>query len=430
MEKTSRPFLIVRVIAVVWILTVAVLSLAGSNFGGQGSHSIGNVTGKQRIVGTVKTQDLRDGKSQWTLGDLTVDSLPFDDRLLVFAPSSDGVESGDVVSVFCEVKPPQSIDGFRYDRLLASRDIYTTCFSNDVPTILLRAHPTVIDYLHRWREGIVRRIQSLYPPNAAALLSGLLIGTQTFSADWSATFRAAGISHIVAASGSNVEMVVTVLGTFLMVCGLPRRRSGIILGVGILAYMILAGAAAPVVRASILALLLLIARHLGRPSTASHLLLVTAAGMLFFQPLLLLYDVGFQLSILSTWALIVVAPRVHQQLVRLPLGEFGADLLASTLAITFVTAPLLLWTFGSISLVAIVANVFILPLVVPAMLFGTVSLAIPFVAFVARGILESILFLAQSFADLPYASLTFSYVDSFSSCTKHLVDSCRLRVAL
>lgn len=410
----ARPFLIVRVVAVVWIVIVAVMSLMGSDFGGRAQSSIGDIAGERRIVGTVDTQEIRDEKSHWTLRDLFVDGREVGDRLLLFAASTDQIESGDRVSVYCNVEPSQPINGFRYDRLLASRDVYATCFSRDTPTLLTRQHPTVIDRLHVWREMIVRRIADLYAPDSAALLSGLLIGTQTFSDDWSETFRAAGVSHIVAASGSNVDMVVKMLSGLLIVFGVSRRRSALLLGTGIFSYVILAGAGAPVIRAAILASLLVVAYQLGRRSIASHLLLVTISVMLVFQPLLLLYDVGFQLSVLSTWALISVAPRIQQWLKNVPGGPFLADILSSTIAITIVTAPLLLWTFGSISLVAIVANVFILPLVAPAMIFGAFSLLFVPITILADLFLRAILFLAQFFSRFPYASFTISYVDALA----------------
>lgn len=411
MEKAIRPFLIVRIVAVVWISVVAIMSLMGSNFGGRAYPSIGDVTGKYRVIGTVDTQEIRDEKSHWTLRDLVMDGQEVGDRLLVFAGSTDQIVSGDRVSVYCNVESPQPIDGFRYDRLLASRDIYATCFSRDTPTLLVRQHPTIVDRLHIWRETIIRRIADLYAPDSAALLSGLLIGTQTFSDEWSETFRAAGVSHIVAASGSNVEMVVKTLGALLIVCGFSRRRSVVLLCAGIFMYVILAGAGAPVIRAAIFASLLIVAYQLGRRSVASHLLLVTASVMLIFQPLLLLYDVGFQLSVLSTWALISVAPQIQRWLKNFPGGSFFADVFSSTIAITVVTAPLLLWTFGSISLVAIIANVFILPLVVPAMIFGALSLLFYPMAMIADLFLRAILFLAQLFSRFPYASFTISYVD-------------------
>jgi competence protein ComEC len=114
-----------------------------------------------------------------------------------------------------------------------------------------------------------------------------------------------------------------------------------------------------------------VALQVGRLSSGIWLVLFAAAGMLVYNPFLLRYDLGFQLSFLATLVLVVGLARFRAREVLVqawwwPVMEIGL----ATLGIELVVGPLLLSTFGYISLVSIPANILILPVVPLAMLIG------------------------------------------------------------
>ena len=158
--------------------------------------------------------------------------------------------------------------------------------------------------------------------------------------------------------------------------------------------------------------LLLLAQFLGRTYDLSRALLFAGAVMVFLNPYLLLYDLGFQFSFMATLGLILVAPR-FETFVSDGLSKFSIkEFLVATLATQVAVLPLLLYYIGEVSLVAVAVNVLVLPVVAPAMLatfvagaLGMVSptLALPF-AFLAHLVLSYIIGIALFFASLPFAS--------------------------
>jgi competence protein ComEC len=136
--------------------------------------------------------------------------------------------------------------------------------------------------------------------------------------------------------------------------------------------------------------------------------------MLIFNPLLLLGDIGFQLSMLSTGGLMLFDPLIASRLKWIP-APMIRTALSSTLAATIATLPLTVFTFGSISLVAPIANLLILPLIPWAMLTGLVAVAVAqivssfshLLALIPSMLLDAILTAVKMLANLPFA-----YVDT------------------
>src|SRR3989344_7627460 len=104
-------------------------------------------------------------------------------------------------------------------------------------------------------------------------------------------------------------------------------------------------------------------------------LLLAVALMLLFDPTLLWGDVGFQLSVVATSAMIFWAPAFARRVAFLP-KKFGIrDSFGGSIAAIIATTPIVLWWFGTVSLVAPLANLAVLPMVPYAMASGLIGLA-------------------------------------------------------
>jgi len=125
-----------------------------------------------------------------------------------------------------------------------------------------------------------------------------------------------------------------------------------------------------VVRAGIMGIFVLLARQLGRASRATNALVFTAFVMLLFNPKILMFDAGFQLSFLATVGLVYINPIFQNYAKRLP-ELFGVkDALVTTLSAIITTTPLILYQFGRLSIVAPLANILILPAIPITMAIG------------------------------------------------------------
>ena len=131
-----------------------------------------------------------------------------------------------------------------------------------------------------------------------------------------------------------------------------------------------AGASPSILRAAVMASVVLLARESGRSGSAATGLALTVAGMILVDPATV-NDVGFQLSVAATAGLLVWSARVGAWFdAHLPrrTPAWLRESLAVSMAAQAATLPLILFHFGSLSLVSPLANLLIAPLVAPAML--------------------------------------------------------------
>jgi competence protein ComEC len=247
---------------------------------------------------------------------------------------------------------------------------------------------------------------------AAGLGEGLLLGVKrALGEDLEEAFRRAGIIHIVVLSGYNVMIVAEAIMRLLSFFFLPRTR--MLIGVaGIVTFALLVGLSATVVRASIMAILVLIARATGRIYAIVRALMLAGAIMLIINPYLLAFDPGFQLSFLATLGLIFLAPLFERRFGLFPTTLQIREFVTATIATQIFVLPLLLYLIGEFSVVAVIVNVLVLPMVPVAMFLTFVTgVAGTFIAplatvlgFAAYLSLEYIIALAEFFAALPLAT--------------------------
>lgn len=419
MRKTrSSPAALLRIFLVAFLVWVALASF-GIIFhlpAPQESSVAYLNESSSRVSGTVVRDRISGEHQQLTLDDVAIDDEEYQDRVLVFAPLFPEFDYGDRVTVRCDLEKPEPFEGFAYDRFLAAKGVYATCFTHASPLLVSSENGNGVKFaLWHTREQIIERIDRTFGEPHGSLLAGLLLGEQRFSAGWEEIFIATGTSHVVAASGYNVTIVVFLLFSLLTRLHVKRQQAFFILLAGIAAYVFVAGAEAAVVRAGVMASIVLLSRQLGRKADMLNVVLLTASVMLLINPFLLRDDVGFQLSMLSTIALIYFAPVLDAQLTFIPERYGIRESLSATLAATVFTLPIIFLSFGRLSIVGPVANLLILPLVPYAMAFGAIAIAIGFVSEAASfalaapawALLTVILFVVKSLASLPIASVQF-----------------------
>lgn len=321
---------------------------------------------------------------------------------------------GERIYFECGLSRPKNFEpGFDYRSLLASRGIGYACDRDGVIESLPSTSPNFRKLFAHIQSGFREAIVGLVPEPEAGLLSGLLIGgSDTLAPETKAAFARAGLSHIVAVSGYNMSIVAEGLVILALVLGVWRRWAVGIAVIGLAFFLLIIDGSAASLRAALMAWLAFGAYFFGRPASGSGLLLA-GAFMLFLNPLLIRYDVGFQLSFLATLALLVFARSFETfTFFRQWYGKVTA-LFLTTIIIELFTLPVVVSTFGTFSVVAPLANALVLPLVPIAMFIGigVVLLAVfvpvlsPFVLPLVWLPLTLIIRLAEGLADIPGASL-------------------------
>ncbi|GAA1904181.1 ComEC/Rec2 family competence protein [Lapillicoccus jejuensis] len=210
------------------------------------------------------------------------------------------------------------------------------------------------------------------PADARGLLPGLVLGdTSRAPQDLTTAMQASGLTHLSAVSGSNVTIV---LAAGIWACGwlgVRRRRRPLVALALLLGFVVLVRPEPSVLRAAAMGCVGLLGlgthrRREGLPAVAA-----AVVGLLVWDPWLS-RSVGFALSTLATIGLLVLArPWGEALAARLPprLRWLGPAV-ALPLAAQVVCGPVVVVLQGSVSLVAVLTNLVVSPLVTPATVLG------------------------------------------------------------
>ncbi len=222
-----------------------------------------------------------------------------------------------------------------------------------------------------------RALDSGMPAREAALARGFVLGEdERIDPVTVEDFRRAGLSHLLAVSGQNVALLGLLAMPLLALLGMPLRARLLWIVAAIAVYVPLAGGGPSIVRAGVMGALTLLATFAGRRASRLYTLAIAAIVTLAIDPRIGA-DIGWQLSFAAVLGILAIAhplrgaiaSRLGSGGLRGPLAEGAAVTVAATLA----TAPLIVFHFGELSTVSLVANLLALPAVAPAMWFGMLS---------------------------------------------------------
>lgn len=239
------------------------------------------------------------------------------------------------------------------------------------------------------RNGL-RDASSVLPPDARGLLPGLVVGDTTrLDQAVREDFRRTGLTHLVAVSGQNVAILLAAVLLVARRCGVGPRTAAVLGGLGLAFFVLLARPSPSVLRAATMGAFGLLGTVTGRERLALRFLAGAVLLLVLLDPALAT-SLGFALSTCATAGLLVLAPPWRARLQRRFPGWL-ADAVATPLAAQAACAPLLAAAFGTVSLVAIPANVAAAPAVAPATLAGFTAAA---VAPVSRPLARAVAWLA------------------------------------
>ncbi len=315
----------------------------------------------------------REDRQQIVLDAVVIERRPARGRIVVWLPRAIEISSGDVVAFRARLEAPEDFDGFAYQAYLARQGIGAIGRAFDAQV----AHPAGTSpgrMVASVRAALLGGLDEVVPEPEAALGAGILLGVRTaIDPAVNAAFATAGLTHVVAISGWNIAIVAALVARLLE--GVAVRAGGRLLvplltlsAIGF--YVVLVGSSPSVVRAALMAAAMLLGRQGGSRAHAASALMLAALVMLLIAPAVL-WDVGFQLSLLATAGLIAFGASFAARLGGWP--GWIREPVALTLAAQLTTLPVILLTFERLSLVAPLANVLVTPMVPLVMLACAVA---------------------------------------------------------
>jgi competence protein ComEC len=282
-------------------------------------------------------------------------------------------------------------------------------------------------YALKLRKALLKSVRSMLPPKEASLVNGVLFGdTTSLSPQVNSDFQTIGISHILSVSGLHMSTMAQLLMMLLLLFKLPKKVAAVGGAVGVLCFMAITCFVPSVVRSGVMCLLYLLGIILSRRADSLNSLGVAVLFIGLSNPYAAA-DIGLLLSFFATLGLILLSNPVSGFLdkkldkvkVISPLVRGVNAILGTTAGAVLFTLPIIIVTFGSVSLAAPVANVLELVPSTLMMNFAAIAavinliapqsfLAMPF-ALVAGLLAKYMQACANWFAQMPYASISASY---------------------
>lgn len=340
-------------------------------------------------------------------------------RLLLVLPVFPTYHYGDRLLITGKAERPRAFETdlgrvFDYPAHLAVRGVGLVMRSPKVELLDENRGSKIVAALFALKASFLNRLERVLPEPAAALLGGLVVGgKRSLGEIWQERLRRAGLVHIVVLSGYNLTIIGAAIASFFVALRLRRSLTLIFSALAIILFSIMVGGGASVLRAAIMALIVVLARLTGRTYEAGRALITAMIVMVAINPLILVNDIGFQLSCLATAGLVYGSPLVGRWFDFIPIRFGLRSAIATTVVAQLAVLPWLLLVMGQVPLYALITNVLVVPIVPLAMLLsaiiGIIGLLLPPLALLVAplGYLLAtyILTVTSIFSSLPGAGL-------------------------
>ena len=330
---------------------------------------------------------------------------------------------GDLLHISCLAKAIENKDSeFDYQMYMAKEGVLYQCDKSKINITNEKGGSRIYAAILKIRNAFENNINKVIPQPEGALAGGLLFGGNAgLSKEIQNDFSRTGMTHIVAVSGYNVTIIAEYLIILAIAFGLWRRQAIWFALVGITLFVIMSGLPASAVRAGVMGGTLLWAMKNGRLASSENAIIFAAAVMLWMNPLLLRYDVGFQLSFLATLGIVVSSPFWEKSFIKKHRALGISEAIALSLSAQIFVLPIIAYNFHITSLISLLANVFILPIIPLSMLlvflvslsgfiFAPLSLVLAWLAFLA---LTYEIKLIHILAAFPWASVSIEKVSAW-----------------
>lgn len=308
------------------------------------------------------------------------------ERILVTTGRYENYQYGDELEIKGSFQTPVEFEGFNYKDYLKKEGVYSVMYAPEIKVISQNNGNFLLAGIFKIKNRLRKSIYSFLSPPQSSILGAMILGDKRkISESQKEKLNRAGVRHITAVSGLHVSIFTVILMTLLTGLGLLRKHAFYLTIIFIVLFVLLTGLQPSAIRAGIMGSFFLFAQYLGRLNFALRALVLAASVMLLFNPFLLTLDIGFQLSFLAMTGIIYFMPTFKEVFKIIPFENIRS-VLAMTFSAYVFALPVLIYNFGSISLVSPLTNILIVPLLYWIMVFGflfiIISSVFPFLGMV------------------------------------------------
>ena len=314
---------------------------------------------------------------------------------------------------------------FDYGNYLRNHETYSVFYAKkyEVLNIKPSRFQKFMQGVNEYRERIITSHSKYLKSPNLEILGGIVFGDDAVSPpkNIKQSFINSGLLHILAASGMNVAFIYSFFYFLMSVFGMNFKLKVCLGIVTVLIYSLMTGLGASVIRAACMLVFVLIGKLIDRDAHSISLLSFVALLMLLYNPLYI-NDVGFQLSFIVTFGILVTAPLIARFKNR------AADFIAGTISIPIIAQlwviPVQIFYFNNISLYSVFANIMSVPILMVVSFGGFVSsllAGIPVISdfvcktfdFALNPLISLLVNISDFWGNLPHAALQTTHPSVF-----------------
>lgn len=314
--------------------------------------------------------------------------------------------------------PSRNPGGFDYQQYLLSSKIpaMMTVKINEVSWVGPDKLMPLMQFGLKTRDHILSSLKRNLSEEKAALMAAMLTGYREDLTDtMENAFSAAGLTHIMAVSGANLGILLLPLIWLFKMLGLDRRIVAICAMPFVFFFILITGMEASVLRASVMAFVILAGKALDRKADLINSLGIASLVILVVNPFML-FHAGFLLSFGATAGLGLLYARIHR-LIPEWLPAFIREALAATISAQAGVLPLMILYFSKISLISLLSNLLVVPLTGITSVIGMISVIADslyaplgtLMGYLLQGLLHMILIITDACASIPWAQVNVQH---------------------
>ncbi len=217
------------------------------------------------------------------------------------------------------------------------------------------------------KNKVKQLIASNLSPEAAGILSAMILGARgDVPQFFNKALQRTGTVHVLAVSGLHVGIVVLVIMVLMKIIHVPHKLSYVLAVFILIFYCLLSGGRTSVVRATIMACILLVGFLIERDYEPASGLSLAACIILWHNPFQI-FDIGFQLSFFSVISIIYLSPKMIRIIPQVWSDKKWFKVVIITFCVSLAawlgTLGLIAYYFNMLTPIAVLANMIIVPFI-------------------------------------------------------------------
>ena len=309
-------------------------------------------------------------------------------------------EYGDLINIKGEYSAPEiarNYKGFDYSQYLKTLNIYGIINIEEAKLVNKNQLFKILISINNIKESMIDNANKNMPQRTANLLLGILIGEKNnIQEDIVESFRTANLSHILAVSGAHTSYIILGITYLISKSKTPKRIGYIITIIIMLLFIIITGATYSVIRACIMAIVVIGAKICYRKESFVTSICISLIIILIQNPFAI-NDIGLKLSFMGTIGIIIFNKNIKDLFIKLKTKDKIAEALSITFSAQLMIMPITILNFNTISLTFFISNILASPLLGAIIILGFIAI---FISFILNPISKIIFFILNIFLEL------------------------------